>query len=60
MKCTAEQVLVAELNVYKSGFGGGSSACIVAAQNGINAANALLANDVGPSGYVGPSGTYTA
>jgi hypothetical protein len=59
VKCTAEQVLVAELNLNKSGFGGGSSACIVTAQNGINAANALLANDVGPSGYAGPNGTYT-
>jgi hypothetical protein len=60
VKCTAEQVLVAELNTNKGGsFGGPSSACIVTAPNGINAANALLKNDVGPSGYAGPNGTYT-
>jgi hypothetical protein len=60
VKCTAEQVLVAELNVYKGAtYGGGSSSCIVTAPNGIDAANALLAGDVGPSGYAGPTGTYT-
>jgi hypothetical protein len=60
VKCTAEQVLVAELNTTKgAGFGGPSDACIYTTANGINAANALLANDVGPSGYAGPNGTYT-
>lgn len=60
VKCVAENVLVAELQVNKgAAFGGPSNVCIVTVANGINAANLLLANDVGPSGYAGPNGTYT-
>ena len=58
VKCTAEQLLVAELQTTKgAAYGGPSNPCIDAE---IATVNGLLANDVGPSGgYNGPNGTYT-
>jgi hypothetical protein len=57
VKCVAEQLLVAELQRHKgAAYGGPSNPCI---DPEILTVIGLLTNDVGPSGYNGPSGTYT-